>query len=246
MKEEYGEDLNVIFVESQGTSPEATELFVYKHGWMGTGVRWTSERPARSGGRGLPNYILLDATGTVLMTGYTNRDKSKIKKAIEAEIKQAKELPAGLDKGFKKAWKALLADDFAKAHVAIEKAAAKGAEGSDSMRTRLKDRFSSRLGSIHAQIKNGHLIEALAAAEELSKSTKGHDEWHDAAEDAIAKLESDEYAAEMGAAKAFGKLYKKVLDDGIEKNLKKLNQFAEKHSGTKAGKRASRLASLAG
>ena len=107
MPEEYGDDLAVIFVESQGANAKRAESCAYDRGWMGRGAYWTLERPASTGLGYLPSFILLDVDGKVLLKGNTGSMKGKIKDAIKDQIKDARDLPEEYGKDFKKAWKAL-------------------------------------------------------------------------------------------------------------------------------------------
>ncbi|MEO0650222.1 MAG: hypothetical protein AAFZ65_06055 [Planctomycetota bacterium] len=247
MLDEYGDDLAVIFVESQGADARRAESFAYERGWMGRGAFWTRERPASTGLGYLPSFILLDAEGTVLMKGNTASMKSKIADAVEDQIKQAAQLPEGLDKDFKKAWKALREGDWATAAERIDKQAAEGGElavQAEVLRARLTAALEGTVAGIEKQIEIGYLVEARAEAERLHSATKGLDEWHTRAASLLEGLDSDGMADEIKAAEAFSKLYAKVCADGIEDNVRKLEKFAAKYPDTLAASRAKHLLSI--
>ena len=106
LQEHYGDDLQVIFVESQGASEEKAIGFAYGRKWMGNQAMWTRERPVQVPGRGLPKFALLSAEGELLLQGNPLSMKKKIEQAIDGEIKKAKSAPSGTPKSLSKAWKA--------------------------------------------------------------------------------------------------------------------------------------------
>ena len=105
LAEEYGDALQVIFVECQGASREQYEAFVWKQKWMGLGnTMWTEERPFKTVGNGLPETALLGIDGQILIQGYPGNFGKKLEDLLAAEVKKAKDAPAGTPVACKKAW----------------------------------------------------------------------------------------------------------------------------------------------
>ena len=69
----FGADLQVIFVECQGTSPDVAEAFAWKMKWMGNNAIWTNERVIPTVGRGLPEVALIGVDGTVLLQEFPDQ-----------------------------------------------------------------------------------------------------------------------------------------------------------------------------
>ena len=243
MLDELGEDLAVIFVESQGADARRAESFAYQKGWMGRGAAWTRERPASTGLGYLPSFILLDIDGRVLMKGNTAAMKSAIEDAVEEQIDLADELPEGFERDFKKAWQALREGEWAEASERIEKEAEDEelAAQAAQLRERLTAALEREVATIEARVERGLLVEALERSERLVDAAEGLEEWHRRGVELVERLESEEFEAEMDAAEAFEKLYEKVCEDGIEDHARKLEKFAEKHPGTRAAERALHL-----
>lgn len=247
MLEEYGDDLAVIFVESQGANAKRAESFAYDRGWMGRGAYWTLERPASTGLGYLPSFILLDVDGKVLLKGNTGSMKGKIKDAIKDQIKDARDLPEEYGKDFKKAWKALVEDDWAKAIELIAKEAEDGGENASqaaSMSARLEARIESDYLAIERRIELGYFVEALERAEAFAEQTEEIEKWSTAADELLTQLRSESLTTELEADQAFTKVYESVCEDGVEDNERALGKFASKYAGTKAAARAEHLLSL--
>lgn len=241
---EYGDDLVVLLVESQGTSRPNAEWMQYDKGWMAGNAFWTHERPLDSGARGLPNYVLLGVNGEVLMKGHPMSDKSKIEDAIEEQIKLAKKLPGDVPKSAKKVWSAYLGRDYVKGLETLAKLEAKGEEGLAPIRERLETKIEAEFTRVDTLIDMGYLTEAQDLAEALHDEFEDHEAFGQRAADNLALFEGADMDAELDAATAFAKLYEKVCENGVDDSRKKLDKFAAKHSGTKAAERAQYLLEL--
>lgn len=90
----FGADLQVIFVECQGTSPDVAEAFAWKMKWMGNPAMWTHDRPIPTVGQGLPEVALIGIDGTVLMQGYPGDLGKKLEEGIASEIAKARKIRA--------------------------------------------------------------------------------------------------------------------------------------------------------
>jgi hypothetical protein len=247
LQEEYGDQIQVIFVESQGATPAAAEKFAFQRSWLSGPSMWTSERPFNTGSGGLPNFALLSHDGEVLLKGNPMAMKGQIEEAIEAEVRKGKKAPEGTPKALEKAWKEFRKGEYAKAIALAKKAGAKAEMAEDSATT--VELFEARAGAALEEVKwcmeNGYLTQAEDRLKVLSKSLKGQDELVTRASALEEELGSEAYEAEWAACKAFEKLMSKVNRKGAdERTGKSLEAIAEKHPGTKNGERAARTASM--
>lgn len=250
LQAEYGDVLQVIFVESQGATADAAERFILDRKWMGSTAMWTSERPFSTGTGGLPSCVLLDQDGVVLESGLNSRIGGRLEDHIEAYVKNGKKFPKDRPKALKKAWtyakKGKLAD-------ALDECAELEAEGGEvgSAATELKGEIeagvASRFQAIEWMLANGYPLDAEASLEELAETVDEHEAWTARCEELTATLESEAMEAELDAAKALAKVEAKLYEEGRDDKLaKKLSKLAEDHAGTKVAARASHLAKIAG
>ncbi|MDP7560394.1 MAG: hypothetical protein QF745_07620, partial [Planctomycetota bacterium] len=102
MQEEYGSDLQVVFVEVQGADRDKLVSTLLERKWMGGDVIWTTERVFSTGMNGIPNFALLDSDGAVVMSGYSNRSgkaaEEKISELVKARKKGRKDIPKSVSK----------------------------------------------------------------------------------------------------------------------------------------------------
>lgn len=242
---EYGEDLAVLFVESQGTTPEATEKFILEHKWMGNPAMWTNERPFNTGSNGLPNFALLSADGKVLAKG--NHVSKNVREQINEQIKLGKQGPADTPKKLKKAWKAFGKGQIAKAIAEAKKVGSDPELSADAELTVLEfqNRTEARLDRVDWLIANGYASRGEEKLKALLKETKGTTELYDRAAEIEASLEGEELKRELEASALLEKTLAKLYDDAKNAKLyKKVGKIADDFSGTKAGERARHVASM--
>jgi len=247
LQEEYGDQVQVIFVESQGATADVAEKFAFQRKWLNGPSMWTTERPFDSGSRGLPNFVLLSNDGEVLLKGNPMAMKGKIEDAIEAEVRKGKKAPEGTPKALEKAWKEFRKGEYSKAIALAKKAGSKPdvAEDAAVAAELFEARASAALDEVTWCMENGYLTQAEERLKALSKSLKGQDELMTRASALEEELESDAFEAEWAACKAFEKLMSKVNRKGVdERTGKSLDVIAEKHPGTKNGERAARTAGM--
>jgi len=248
LQAEYGEDLQVLFVESQGATPEKAERFALERNWLGNRAMWTTEAPFNTGLGGLPSCALLSADGEVLMVGMTGSIGGKVHDEIEAWAKNKKRLPKGAPSSLKKPWtnyqKSKLTDALAELAV-IEAAGGDDVGAATELRTKIETGIESRLKGINWMLNNGHPAEAKESLALLAGEVEGHAVFSGRCSELVARLAEDEMKAELEAAKEFSKLEKKLYSDGPDEKLgAKFAKFSEKHAGTKVAERASHLASV--
>ncbi len=245
LQREYGEDLAVIFVESQGASQEDAERFILRQRWFGTPAMWTSERPVSVAGSGLPKHALLSADGRVIAEGRHIGKKTKL--LIDEEIAKGKGAPAGTPKKLKKAWSNFGKGKVAKAIAEAEKVGAKPelAEDAEEAIREFTRRTESRLDRAAWLLENGYALRAEDAVEDLLKELKGAGELYERALQLEARFEEESVEAELEADKVIGKALARLYEDGREEKLfVKLEKLAEKYAGTKAAERARHAATL--
>ena len=250
-KLELGDDFNVLFVESQGTSVEDTEAFIFRQRWGGSEGLWTNEAPCSSGSNSLPSYVLLGNDGRVLITGYPA--ESKLKDLIAAEIKAAKSPPKDLPPSLAKPFLEFSKGSYASAILAADKLAqTPAAEDKNGVGPKAKSlaeewtmRATARIEALKYMIDNALFAKADAEVIDLKVAVKGLPDLEAKLAVFTTSLASDECKMPREAAKALDNVLKKVNEKGVDdKTAKDLKKVAEKYPGTRPGERAARLARL--
>ncbi len=250
LKQEYGDDLTVIFVESQGADADTAEAFAWNMKWMGAGAMWTLERPVDVSGNTLPKFALLGADGTLLHSGNPLEMKKQIEESIAAEVKKSKDAPAGTPAALKKAWSAFAKGEIAAALAECDKLAADPVNGdaAAAARKEFASRIDARLRRAKWMLDNGYVSEAGRMLDVLEKATKANAELAAKVAEQKARLTGDAtLAKEREASDALAKLVDKMSKDKPfeDGNVKALQKLAEKHAGTKTAERAAHLVALA-
>ncbi len=251
LQQQYGGDLQVLFVECQGADLATSEAFAWRQKWMGTEAMWTTERPLEAKGSGLPQFALLDTEGKLLLSGNPLGQKKQIEEAIAEQVKKAKNPPQGTPAKLSKPWAAFVKGNIGAAIAECDKLGAADATLADAaraLRAEMLSRTEGKLARGRWLIDNGYIAEATEMLAALGKSVKGCVELEGKiAADLARVLQPDEgLGAEAEAAKALASLQQKMIKDKPfeEGNVKALTKLVEKYRGTKAGERAARLAEL--
>lgn len=243
LQEQYGDALQVVFVECQGATRDQYEAFAWKMKWMGNGAMWTEERPMPTVGQGLPETALLGIDGKVLLQGYPGDFGKKLEELLAVEIKKSKEAPAGTPAPLKKAWSTFLKGNVAAAIAECDKL---GGEDAKAAREEFVARTKRRIARAKWLVDNGYVIEADELASALAKDVKGCADLEPLVAAESARLAAPEMAAERDAAKALAmhvaQVAKKKPFEAA--NVQKAEGLAKKHAGTKSAERAARLATL--
>lgn len=245
LQREYGDDLAVVFVESQGTSPEEVERFVLRQRWFGTPAMWTSERPFSLSGNGLPKFGLLSADGRLIAEGQ-HVDK-KTRALIDEEIDRGGQAPEGTPKKLAKVWSTFAKGKLAKAFEEAGKLRDEPELAEDAEQTirELTRRIERRLDRVSWLLDHGYAVRAEELAGELLDALKGAGELYDRASELKARFGEDDVKLELDAGKSIDRALEKLYEDGRDERLfQKLEQLAEKHEGTKAAERARHAATL--
>jgi hypothetical protein len=248
MQEQFGDDLQVVFVESQKASRPMADNFVLRRRWLGGRAMWTGERPVSVPGSSLPKCALLSSAGELLLQGDPLKLHGELEEAITAEIKRGKQAPDDLPRSLQKAWKEFAKGKAAKALAMASKIADAGgpdAEAAVGVYELFERRSEASLQRVEWLMDNGQYARADELAGELKKTFKGAEDLYAKASDLAKRLDGPELRSEREAEKLLVRLERKLYAEGDDaKLLKDLARFAEKHAGSRVGKRAQVLAGL--
>jgi hypothetical protein len=252
MQEEYGSDLQVIFVEVQGASRNALVSALIDRKWMSGSAIWTTERVFSTGMSGIPNYALLDANGAVVMSGYSNRSgkaaEKKIAELIKLRKNGRKDIPSLIAKVEVDINKGNYGKALRKATELQAKPGRKDTEavlaGAKDMEARVRRELSASFTRFDWMIANGYPFEAKELFDQLESQLGKMPDYAENLSTMDVALASSEHKVAIKAARELAKIRKSISEDGRDKKLQKqLLRLAEKHAGTAVATRASFLAS---
>ena len=245
LQEEYGEDLQVLFVHSQRGSEQDVVRRQLERKWLGGRSMWTNEYPFSTGSGGLPNFALLDADGRVVMKGISTRLMKPMEEKIAELVKAGKDAPEDLPKPVAKAFVDLRKGEYTKALAVLDKQIEKPsggkaeiAEAAMQVRGQLLERAEAHLGRLRWMAENGYAEDAQDGLKDFIKVAKGGESVQEGIAALQANFKSADMKAELSAAGDLRKLEKKMYEDPKGKHRRSLEKFVEKHAGTKAAKRA--------
>jgi hypothetical protein len=251
LQQEYGDDLQVLFVEVQGADQETAEAFAWRQKWMGTRAMWTTERPLEVPGEGIPKFALLDTEGKLLLNGNPLDMKKKIEEAIADQVKKGKTAPTGTPGALAKTWARFVKGDVTGALAECDKLGTDAAlaEAARALKAEMVARTERKIERGQWLASNGYVGEASELFAGLGKSVKGSSELEGKVASELTHLQTPDkaLAGEVEASKALAALQQKMIKDKPfeDGNVKALQKLAETHVGTKAAERAARLAKLA-
>jgi len=243
LQEKYGDDLQVIFVECQNTKADEYEAFAWKMKWMGNGAMWTAERPMPTTGDGLPETALIGVDGSVILQGNPSGFGKKFEEAVAAEIKKAKDAPAGTPKELKKAWQCFNKGEIA---AAIEECDKATGDDAGKAKTEFIARTTTKVKRAKWLIDNGYISAAEKLLGALEKSVKSHADLTAKVAEQQARLAAGELAHEREADKAYTAFVSTVAKQKPfeDANVKKAQSIATKYPGTKTAARAEHFVEL--
>ena len=251
MAEEHGDDLVVLLVEVQGSSPEDIQRMALERKWFGHGALWTTERPMASPGRGIPASVLLDIEGRPIVSGNPLGLHSQIEDAIAAELKKVKRGPDGLHKDLKDAWKSAMRGKWSEAIREAEKIADEAgddaalAEMAVGLADEWRDIAAKRVDRIERLVGQGYYERAENLAKDIEEELEALPEAETKLIALHERLESEELADERKAETALRKMEDKLFSKGARSfKAKSLEKLIEKFPGTKAAERARELLPL--
>lgn len=254
LQEEYGDALQVIFVESQNSGFGKSIGMATKSGWLGNQAIWTNQYLFSTGGNGLPAFALLDGEGKVVLKGSSNSMHGQIKDSIAEMVKASGGAPADVPTKVAKVYSTLEKGSYAKAIVLAEKVIAKpGSKDTDVILAAAEAsleaaeaKFAGQLARADWLLANGFPMRAKDIATGLAKGAKGNDGLSTRAKALVTKLEGEDLKTEFAAAKDLAKLESALYaDGGSDKLVKKLNEIADENAGTPISKRAKNLVEVA-
>ncbi|MFO1053386.1 MAG: hypothetical protein U1F36_14325 [Planctomycetota bacterium] len=249
-----GDDLAVVFVESQGHPISEVEKFAMKRGWLGGLSYWTTERTMAMQGNSLPHAILLDVEGRPILEGNPLSMSKQFEEALQAQLAIRRKGPAELPKDLRPIWVDVAHGRYSDAIAAAQKIVDRHRDdarsedlvkGATALMARARSAAEAAITRTGSMIDSGALMRADAAIDALVHGVDGIDDLESAVKSLRERMESDELAAERDAAKAFAKLERGMRDKGIDEATPRLlTRFAEKHRGTRTAERAAHLAAL--
>lgn len=250
LQEEYGDALQVIFVESQGHGAEEIERYGLERKWFGGKSLWTSERPVRNASSGLPSFVLLDVDGRPILEGSSIRLASQMEEAIAGEVQKIRRGPEDVPKDLKDAARDLLRGKFGAAATEAEKVVQRTddpelAAAARSLLAEASGRANASAARVGRLIDEGGYLRAEDLLDEFEKAVDGSDALEALVAPLRDRLDDDALEDERKAEKALRKLEAVLFakgDDAVPSRA--LTKLAEKHAGTKAAERASHLAAL--
>jgi hypothetical protein len=244
LQEQFGDDLQVIFVECQGANRDQYEAFAWKMKWMGGPAMWTEERPFGKVANTLPETALIGVDGKILLQGNPGNLGSKLEEAIVAEIKKSKKAPEGTPSALTKAWTAFAKGDIADALAECDKV---GTDEATAAREEFTTRWKRSLARGKWLVDNGYAVEAEEHLAQLAKGAKGAADLEAEVAAEVARLAEPSRADEREASKAYdtfvGQVARKKPFDAS--NVRKAEGLAKKFAGTKSGERLERFVTLA-
>lgn len=268
LQETYGDELQVLFVEAQGSSAEEMEAFALAQRWLGGRAMWTNEVPFDAPGFALPRFVLLDGDGRVRLSGNPLVQHKEIEREIDAQIQSRRGVPAGVPASLHAAWSELArgrwarADELAAAVESDEHASATARDAARAARAALDARIERSRAAIARRFDEGYVLEAedeLARLEwrlsrdgrtaDTSRSSRAIGDDTSRASRVVAGLRARssepgvarERAAQVDLARA---LSRHLASGGDASSAQELLEIAARHPETKAAARAVRVASL--
>jgi hypothetical protein len=180
----------------------------------------------------------------VILQGNPGGFGKKLEAAIEAEIKKAKQAPAGVPEAMKAAWTSYLKGDVAAAITECDKIAS---DESKAAKAQFVNATKARIARVKWLLDNGYVSEADELATALSKSVKGVADLEPKLAEQTARLASTELANEREADKAWTNFVsqtskKKPFDAA---SIQRAESIAKKYPETKTAARATHLVELA-
>lgn len=247
LQEELGDDITVLFVQSQEASDEDAERFVYKQKWLNDRSLWAVEHPFNTGSGSLPNYALLSIDGEVLATGNPVSDHAKVQALITEQLKIAKKGAKGMAATCVKANAEFDKGNFAAAIKSLDTAPEAEKAAADKCKHSLETRAQAKVARLDWYIESAEFDKADKLLSVLQKGVAGNEKLEADVKKLADKLSDKEMAQEREAGKALAKVTKLIAAGGLDEvAVKQLKAVSAKYPKTRAAKRADHLIALAG
>ncbi len=247
LQESFGDDLAVLFVESQGATRDEVESFAITRRWMGGRAIWTAERPFEVRARSLPYFVLLGSDGRVIAMGDPLAAHKEIDRRVADEIGRREPVVGQSAIAVRAAWSEYQRGRAAAALAELRQLAS--ATGSDEpARTALADlsaRLERDLARAEWLLDHGYFDEARARIEGLRRSLRGDESWMERLDRFMARFDSPELAGEREAARLIGRAVAEFFYSGGDAaSAEELTRLAKLHPSSLAATEARRLVAL--
>jgi hypothetical protein len=250
LQQTFGDDLQVVFVESQDGTSDTVEAFCLGRRWLGTRAMWTCEQPFDSGARMLPYFVLVGNDGRVVLKGNPLEQSQEIERQIAEQIKARKCAPADAPANVQAAWCEFNGGRFAKAFSVLREVQRGETHDADKAAVEragkcFRERIGKELCRVGWMIENGYFEEAAVRLDELASGAKGEDEIYTRCVELVRELESPRWKAEREAARELARTLPAFYKSGGDAaTTSELARIAVQYKGTKAALRAEHLAHL--
>lgn len=242
LQQQYGDRLQVLFVESQGASSAEAAAFALKQKWLGGLGIWSIEHPCDSGSPGLPSAVLLGGDGRVLFNGNPLDGHKEIMRLVDADNAARRSAPADTPKPLEPVWSAYAKGKIGEAFKRLDALSPKDrttlGDAWQSTRDELMKRTQASIERAQWELDHGYPTRCATRLDGLAKACEGQAELKKSIDGVRARLASPEGAAEREAAKLLerleAKFYESGGDDGPRKDLEKA---VAKNGSTKVAER---------
>jgi hypothetical protein len=247
LQESFGDDLAVLFVESQGATRDEIEAFAITRRWMGGRALWTAERPFEVRARSLPYFVLLGSDGRVIAMGDPLAASKEIERRVADEIGRREPAAGESALPVRAAWSEYQRGRAAAALAGLRQLAS-APESEESARAALAE-LSARLERDVARaewlLDHGYFDEARARIERLRRSLRGDEAWMERLDRFMARFDSPELAGEREAARLIGRAVAQFFYSGGDAaSAEELTRLANLHPSSLAATEARRLVAL--
>lgn len=260
LQETFGDDLQVLFVESQGAGEEPAQAFALTRKWLGGQALWTSEMPFRVPGNMLPKCVLLDSEGRVVLIGNPLDQAKEIERLVGEEIGAQRAPPAHAPNSVRPAWieftKGRVARAFelldgllAAAHTERDPVRANDDERSSAARearAQMTASIAREFDRVARLVRAGCYDDAEARLAGLMGRVRECAEFEARASELRAQLAAPELRAEREASRTLDRLLTRFYPSGGDVEIARaLVRFADEHAGSPLAERARAAARLA-
>jgi hypothetical protein len=251
LQQQFGERIQVLFIESQGASATEAAAFALKQKWLGgTGI-WTNEPPCDSGSAGLPSAVLLSGDGKVLFNGNPLDGHKEIMHLVDQDNAAHRAAPADVPKALEPAWAAFgkgkVGDALKLVDAIPEKDRPALGEAWQSTRDEFLKRTEASIQRAQWELDHGYPTRCSERLDQLAKACEGQAELRKSIDAVRANLAAPAGKAELEAAKVLDKLEAKFYESGGKEDARKdLERVSSKFTSTKVGARVHEVLAIGG
>ncbi len=249
LQEEYGESVQVLFVDLW-SQPNEARAYALRRRWLASRAMWTDDSPFDARGLQVPTAVLLSERGEVVMAGNPLAQKRQLEQALEREVRVASAVPAGVPDGLRQAWVQYRQGKLGRAiELASRELAAEDGVTANAAREAVqtfRQRGVSQIEWVERLLETGHFVRAGALATELGASVRGDRELEERLAEVVVRLDAPELKREREAAHALVEIENELLLEGPRApTLERLERFLLDYEQTQAADRARQLYDVA-